>query len=187
MARGRRTSRRRLDWVLNDDSWEQNNVLVPAAGTHSVSLVYSAHQQVLATVGLGVQDAGAIPEGRAQVVRAVRGLYHVQVSTATWIAGTSIDVLTRIVDKPQDLLTGAAIVDPVYSIAQAPFANERFLSTDEHRAQFVAGTAMGIFKQRVNVKTRRVLDPSHGLFLLVENNSNVDIIWNCKLRTLVEV
>lgn len=188
-AKKGRFKRQSVDWVVNDSTYG-GAVSVANAGLVALPLTIPQMQQDIATMGIGgggptTSFGWNYPEPNARLrVKAVMG--HFAMLPSVWAAGSSFTWLARIVKKPMDLATGAAIADALYSLAASEYANERFSWQRYARQRWDMGSAGETVTVKANVNTS--LEPDEALWFIFENISGITqtITVTTFLRTLVE-
>lgn len=170
-GRGRKSGKRNVDWVVNDDTYN-SALTLPNGGQILIPLTLpkfvASYTDPTFAVGYGnymwpEQDSG-------QMVYAVRG--EIIVTPTAWAVGTAYRAIMRLVKKPVEYAAAfQAIVDPNYSLFQAEFANERFLWQNVLYQSFNLGDA----GETVNINWKGVcaLEPDESLFLAIENQSGI--------------
>jgi len=186
---GRSRPKMKYDWVVNEETY--NAAQVPLAGAlvpNAFPLTFPKMQQAMPIWGLGGANIGgnAFPtDGDRQYVKAVSG--YVYWRPSAWIAGNSMTLFLRIVKKPMDLNTGDAIVDALYDLNTADFANERFAWQFVHDEAFNTGSNFR-GNLRVQATVNQWLEPDEGLYLIAAANSgSMTINLVMFLRTLMGV
>lgn len=157
----------RLDWVVNEDTYGilATNT-VPVNTIAAVPLTYPRFMFDELMGGPGIsRRGGAFPDGKKQFCKAVVG--HVCLSTPTWAIGSTLVWHFRIVKKPMDFLTAAAITDPAYSIADDIFANERFVWQEIMYDSFTFGQPIRT-TLRVRASVNQWLEPDEALWFVID-------------------
>lgn len=181
-----RSKRMPLDWVVNDYTY--NNIFQPLDNTDIAGFPLTFPRFILAeeTFPGGVALGGyAYPEqSKGQVAVAVAG--SVVAVPTTWALGSFYDCMLRIVKKPMDYAGGVgAITDPLYSLYDAQYANERFVWQMHIHNRFELGSAHEMV--RIHWSGKVYLEPDEALYIFAENLTGVTsrINFNFKLRTLM--
>lgn len=164
-------SRRKLDWVVNEDTYGVSSaVAIPPTGIAALPLTYPRMMVGEELMGLPVTRGGhAWPEGEKQFVKAVRG--QLFWANSQWGMGAILNLAFRIVKKPIDWASAAAITDATYTLSIDTYANERFAWEFKVMDAFTGGEAMRnslVVKATVN----QWLEPDEALFIFMENNSS---------------
>lgn len=189
MARSKKMSRsrkrRKLDWVVNSDTYGTAGNL-PNATQVALALTIPKFMQTATTFSGFVQiPSYYLPEqDGGQEAYAVRG--HYRLSPGTWAAGSLFRVMLRIVVKPMAYDTQFLVVDdPNYSLFVPEFANEQLVWQRYHYEQFGGGDYGEVYP--LNISFKRRIKPDEALFLYVENQTGVTqtVIFEPFLRTLM--
>lgn len=176
----------RLDWVVNEDTYGVGAIIAVAPGDLAAApLTYPQFAtQAVITTASAIRWRSAYPEGEKQFVKAVRG--HIFMNVSTWAAGSIIDTTLRIVKKPFDTASGAAIAEASYDLQIAEYANERFAWQEAYYDSFTGGAP---FKTvfRVKATVNQWLEPDEALFLMFQNDSSSTntLSYRPILRTLM--
>lgn len=175
-----------LDWVVNEDTYGSQAVITVAAGGIAAAPLTYPQTFRIETIDQGgnLRAGAAFPEGSRQFVKAVVG--QITWNISVWAAGSTLDCIFRIVKKPFDAITGAAITDAIYALNDDRFANERFAWQRVIHDTFTAGTAFGT-TCHVKATVNQWLEPDEALFLIYENlNVSGSIVFVPYLRTLMK-
>lgn len=173
-----------LDWVVNEDTYGRDAVISVPSGTRAAApLTYAPFLwQTEMYAAAIVRTRAAFPEGEKQFVKAVVG--HVGMATSTWAAGNAILAGLRIVKKPQDFASAAAITDAGYDPLDWAYSNERFAWQEVLHDTFTAGTATRSIV-RVRATVNQWLEPDEALYLVYSNESGQTLLFRPYLRTLM--
>lgn len=167
--RGRRAKSRRmtLDWVVNADSYGRVPLnITPAGGPGAVPLTYPKMMLANPIWGGGNIGGNAMPtDGDRQFVKAVSG--HIYWRPSSWVAGNSLTFWARVVKKPMDLTTGAAIADALYALNDDDYANERFAWQYVNDEAFNTGNNFAS-TLRVKATVNQWLEPDEALYMMVQ-------------------
>lgn len=192
MARARRSFRRRrrdmkLDWVVNEDTYGREAVItVPDTGVQAAPLTYAPfiflEEMYAAAI---VRGRSAFPEGEKQFVKAVVG--QIGFTMSSWALGNSVNLMLRIVKKPQSFQTAGAIVDTGYSPFDWAHANERFAW---QQLVFDVFSSANGYRNVINVRAtvNQWLEPDEALYFVYANESggNNSVTFRPYLRTLMK-
>lgn len=180
----------KYDWVVNEETYDRSPTNIGGAGIpFAFPLTFPKMQQQMPIWGLGGANIGgsAFPtDGDRQFVKAVSG--HLFWSPSGWAAGNGFTVWYRIVKKPMDLNTGDAIVDALYDLQDADFANERFSWQYVHNEAFNTGSNYQ-GNLRVKATVNQWLEPDEALYLIAQCQGVGGVTCNLFrfLRTLMGV
>jgi len=186
-GRGRKSSRRNVDWVVVNDSYGQV-ASIPNATQIAIALTLPKFWAggIDPNLGVPVPNYSYPEQDSGQVAYAVRG--HLGVVPGTWAVGSRFRLWVRLVVKPIEYDTaGVPIVieDPNYSLVNPVFANERFLSQWVKWEDFGQGTAGEIMP--ISWKGQVRIPQDAALWMYLENQSGITQTLACTpfLRTLM--
>lgn len=185
-GRGRKSSKRMVDWVVNDETYG-SAITLPNGSQVALALTMPAFMMQGLYPIIGTDNPGyQLPEqDSGQVAYAVRG--QMSLNPTIWAAGSILRVMMRIVKKPVEYGSAMqAIIDPQYTLFGAPYANERFVWQHYVRESFTFG-AFNAETFRINWKGVQKIEPDEALWLIVENQSGItnEVILNPFVRTLM--
>jgi len=171
--RGRgRKSRRQVDWVVNEWTYDMVPYIIDNGDQFNAPLTIPEFVAAYADPSFSVAyNRGQWPEqDSGQVAYAVRG--HIECLLAGWASGSRARFGFRIVKAPMEWgagLTGAAMLDPQYTLYSSVFANERFLWETKQLEDGQFGASLGPTVLTVNWKGVVKLEPNEALWLIGEN------------------
>lgn len=187
--RGGRVARPKLDWVVNADTYGLSDSLiaVPNGITVARPLTFPKMLQAMPLWdGSNVGGSAYPTDGDRQFVKAVSG--HLYWRPSSWVAGQNMTMFFRIVKKPMDFTTLDAIVDSLYSLTDADYANERFAWQLINDEAFNTG-ANFVGTVRVKATVNQWLEPDEALYLVcqMEGQGVSQVLVSPFLRTLMRV
>lgn len=186
-GRGRKRSRRQVDWVCNTSTYDLTNpTVLPNNSIVGLPLTIPEVQAsyVDPTIGVAFPRSWWPEQDQGQVAYAVRG--QVEIIPGEWAIGATFRLMMRIVKKPMSIGSlFTSIEDPQYSLFSDIFANERFLWQSLITHQQNLGSVLEVHNVRWTGVQK--LEPDEGLFLYVENQSGItqNVIIRPFLRTLM--
>jgi len=188
VARSRKSSRQRLDWVYNEMAYNSAETTVGPGAGNAVGLPLTVSQSArrIATWGLETavpavgdyQSWAAIPEGGEQRVHAVEA--HLMVRPSIWAAGNVVRIGFRLMLARMDATDGSMLLDPLYRFWQqaagdtmhvAQFANAGFMR--EHVLYEVFGDNAQGWHVRMKWRSRRglrIMD-DYAVFVYMEGSA----------------